>query len=150
MCASNFEETMLRLFLCSRLILLKVKFPCVRQLFKKWNIFSSSTSQTRCWSLGEAFKRDYNRPWRGRFYYIVFFHSNSLLSQICFEKVFVSLANNFSNNWTSVWPNKLEQPYEMQEENNEVASCVLVPGAMLLIMTDLQEMATDAIAAWMS
>lgn len=36
----------------------------------------------------------------------------------------------------------------MQEENNEVAGCALVPGAMfLIIVTDLQEMATDAVAA---
>lgn len=36
----------------------------------------------------------------------------------------------------------------MQEENNEVASCTLVPGTMfLIIMTDLQDMTTDAITA---
>lgn len=36
----------------------------------------------------------------------------------------------------------------MQEGNNEVASCMLVPDTMfLIIMTDLQEMATDAIEA---
>lgn len=37
--SSDFEEAVLQLFLCLEIILLKVKFSCVRQLFTKMKHF---------------------------------------------------------------------------------------------------------------